>query len=47
VPDALKWATISVASFLTIMVLYEYVVRRVNTLRFLFGMKAAKATEGE
>jgi len=39
IPDALKWVTILLTSFATIMVLYEYLVRRVNLLRFLFGMK--------
>ncbi len=39
VPDLLKWITILVLSFAIIMGLYEYLVRRVNVLRFLFGMK--------
>jgi glucans biosynthesis protein C len=43
-PDMLEWATILVISFVLIMGLYEFPVRRINLLRFLFGMKpAAKA----
>ncbi len=34
-----KWAVIASTSFVIIMALYEFVVRRVNILRFLFGMK--------
>jgi glucan biosynthesis protein C len=53
IPDALKWVAILLISFATIMVLYEYLVRRVNLLRFLFGMKpmprrvAAPVLDGE
>ncbi len=39
IPDVLKWATILVTSFAIIMGLYEYLIRRINVLRFLFGMK--------
>jgi Acyltransferase family len=39
IPDLLKWGTILVVSFAVIMVLYEFLVRRYNVLRFLFGMK--------
>lgn len=39
VPDLLKWVVILLASFGIIMVLYEYLVRRFNVMRFLFGMK--------
>jgi glucan biosynthesis protein C len=39
IPDLLKWATILVISFPIIMVLYEFLVRRFNIMRFLFGMK--------
>jgi glucan biosynthesis protein C len=39
IPDLLKWAIILVASFAIIMVLYEFLVRRFNLMRFLFGMK--------
>lgn len=41
-PDALEWAVIVVISFAVIMALYEFGVRRVNVLRFLFGMKMLK-----
>jgi peptidoglycan/LPS O-acetylase OafA/YrhL len=39
IPDALKFVVIDASSFTVIMVLYECVVRRVNLLRFLFGLK--------
>ena len=39
IPDLIKWVVILVASFAIIMLLYEYVVRRFNVMRFLFGMK--------
>jgi peptidoglycan/LPS O-acetylase OafA/YrhL len=39
IPDLAKWSIIFVSSFLIIMALYEFAVRRVNFLRFLFGMK--------
>jgi peptidoglycan/LPS O-acetylase OafA/YrhL len=39
IPDLLKWLIIASTSFVTIMALYEFVIRRVNVLRFLFGMK--------
>jgi len=39
IPDLLKWVIILPASFAIIMVLYEFLVRRFNVLRFLFGMK--------
>lgn len=39
IPDLLKWLTILVISFVIIMGLYEYLLRRSNLLRFLFGMK--------
>jgi glucan biosynthesis protein C len=39
IPDLLKWATILVVSFAIIMTLYEFLVRRFNLMRFLFGMK--------
>jgi peptidoglycan/LPS O-acetylase OafA/YrhL len=42
VPDLAKWAIIFVSSFILIMVIYEYLVRRINILRFLFGMKMMK-----
>jgi O-antigen/teichoic acid export membrane protein len=39
VPDLVKWAIIFVSSFVVIMGIYEYLVRRINLMRFLFGMK--------
>ena len=39
VPDLVKFLSILSASFLIVMVLYEFLVRRINILRFLFGMK--------
>jgi peptidoglycan/LPS O-acetylase OafA/YrhL len=48
IPDLAKWEAIILISFALIMALYEYLVRRSNLLRFLFGMKllpASPATE--
>jgi peptidoglycan/LPS O-acetylase OafA/YrhL len=42
IPDLAKWTIIAASSFIIILALYEYVVRRVNMLRFLFGMKTMK-----
>jgi glucan biosynthesis protein C len=39
IPDLLKWAIILAISFPIIMILYEFLVRRFNVMRFLFGMK--------
>jgi glucan biosynthesis protein C len=39
IPSALRWVIVLVASFAIIMVLYEFLVRRYNVMRFLFGMK--------
>jgi glucan biosynthesis protein C len=39
IPDLLRWVIILVTSFGIIMVLYEFLVRRYNVMRFLFGMK--------
>jgi len=44
IPDLLKWLLILVISFAVIMGLYEYLVRRFNILRFLFGMKRVPRT---
>jgi peptidoglycan/LPS O-acetylase OafA/YrhL len=44
VPVALKFLIIDAVAFAIIMALYEFVVRRVNVLRFLFGMKLIKQT---
>ncbi len=41
VPDLAKWTVIAAGSFAVILVLYEFVVRRANILRFLCGMKFA------
>ena len=38
-PDFAKWLIIASLSLLLIMGIYEYGVRRVNVLRFLFGLK--------
>jgi peptidoglycan/LPS O-acetylase OafA/YrhL len=38
-PDLAKWAIIAAASLAICLGLYEYVVRRINLLRWLFGMK--------
>ncbi|MBI5841881.1 MAG: acyltransferase [Chloroflexi bacterium] len=39
IPDFAKWMVILTTSFVVIMATYEFAVRRVNVLRFLFGMK--------
>jgi len=39
VPDLLKWVVILLVAFGVIMSFYEYLVRRFNVMRFLFGMK--------
>jgi len=38
-PDWLKFVTVLIVSFLVSIGIYEFVVQRVNLLRFLFGMK--------
>jgi peptidoglycan/LPS O-acetylase OafA/YrhL len=50
IPDLLKWLLILVVCFAVIMGIYEYMVRRFNLMRFLFGMKtiakpAAESTQ--
>ncbi|MFC1995460.1 acyltransferase family protein [Chloroflexota bacterium] len=40
-----KYLIISTTSFVAIMVIYELLVRRINTLRFLFGMRLKKKTK--
>ena len=45
IADPFKWAIIAGSSFATIMVLYEFLIRRVNLFRFLFGMKLLKKEE--
>jgi peptidoglycan/LPS O-acetylase OafA/YrhL len=42
IPDLLKWAIIFTASFVIIVTLCEFVVRRFNVMRVLFGMKPIK-----
>jgi peptidoglycan/LPS O-acetylase OafA/YrhL len=39
IPDFIKWLVIAAVSFALIMGVYEYLIRRSNILRFLFGMK--------
>jgi hypothetical protein len=39
----IKYLTIATGSFLIIMVLYELLIRRLNVLRFLFGMRLKKS----
>jgi glucan biosynthesis protein C len=39
IPDLFKWLIILPVSFVLIMVLYEFLVRRFNVMHFLFGMK--------
>jgi glucan biosynthesis protein C len=40
IPDLLKWLIIVPVSFAIIVVVYEYLVRRFNVMRVLFGMKS-------
>lgn len=42
IPAFAKWAIIFVASFAVIMVIYEFLIRRVNVVRWLCGMKPLK-----
>lgn len=39
IPDLAKWGIILTGSFVLIMTLYEFLIRRINPLRVLFGMK--------
>jgi glucan biosynthesis protein C len=39
IPDLLKWLIVVPVSFVLIVLLYEFLVRRLNVLRVLFGMK--------
>lgn len=39
IPDLLKWATIATVSLAICLALYEFLIRRHNLLRFLFGMR--------
>ncbi len=45
IPDPLKFVTISISSFLIIIFIYEFLICRINVLRFLFGMKPLKKRE--
>jgi hypothetical protein len=42
IPDIVKWLAISSVSLVAIVMLYEFLVRRLNIMRFLFGMKIRK-----
>ena len=42
IPDLLKWVIIFPTSFVIIVTLYEFLVRRFNVMRVLFGMKLLK-----
>jgi len=44
---ALKYAVIAITSFVAIMVIYELLIRRINILRFLFGMRLKKKAKAE
>ena len=44
IPDLLKFLFILSVSFMIVMGLYEFLVRRISLLRFLFGMKLAVRT---
>jgi len=39
IPDTVKFGVIGIISFAVIMALYEFLVRRLNVIRFLFGIK--------
>ena len=39
IPDFAKWTIIAASSFVIIMAIYEFIIRRVNVLRFMCGMK--------
>ena len=44
IPDSAKWLCITLSSFAIILVLYEFVIRRFNGLRILFGLKLKKSS---
>jgi peptidoglycan/LPS O-acetylase OafA/YrhL len=46
-PDLAKWVIIASVSFAIIMTLYEFLVRRINLLRFLFGMRPLPRPAGD
>ena len=37
-----KWIFLVITTFIGIMVIYEYGIRRFNPIRFLFGLKPLK-----
>ena len=43
----LKYLTISTTSFVAIMLIYELLVRQINVLRFLFGMRLKRKPRTE
>jgi glucans biosynthesis protein C len=47
IPDLLKWIIIAASSFAIIMLLYEFLVRRINFMRVLFGMKPVHKEKAE
>lgn len=46
-PDLIKFLLIFVGTFVTILVLYEYLIRRYNVIRVLFGMKRKKESNAK
>jgi hypothetical protein len=44
-PDLAQWAIILVSTFVIIIALYEVLIRRINVLRVLFGMKPQRRRE--
>lgn len=47
IPDVLEWMVVLVISFVVIMLFYEYLIRRWNVMRFLFGMKRLPSRSAE
>jgi len=45
IPDPVKFIVISSSSFIVIMALYEFLIRRINVMRVLFGMKSKAKTQ--
>jgi glucans biosynthesis protein C len=43
---AVNYVIIAISSFIAIMFIYELFIRRINVLRFLFGMKLKKSIKG-
>jgi peptidoglycan/LPS O-acetylase OafA/YrhL len=43
-PDAFEWAVVVIISFALIVLLYEFLIRRWNVMRVLFGMKAKRSS---